>query len=60
MITLSQADIDRITDWASETEDSFMSDRGRSRYPGMTYENGIKDVMLLLEGEMTIDQLLEG
>ena len=52
-VTLTDEDLTRIYSWASEKED------GDTRYHSMTYEQGIKSMVEVLEGKMTVDDLLE-
>jgi len=42
--TLFDAEIDEVMDWCHEAEDEG------THYPGMTYEQGIKDTLYWLSG----------
>jgi hypothetical protein len=53
MKTISNDELNRIYAWACEGEDAG------GRFPGMTYENGIKDMVDLLQDNLDIDDLLE-
>lgn len=57
MITLTQSQLDQIADWAIEGQGDEGDD---SRYPSMSYEDGIRDMVSLLEGEMEVDELTGG
>lgn len=43
---VSTEDLDTLFGWACNDEGA-----GETRYPGMSYEDGIKDVILWLQGQ---------
>lgn len=46
MIEPTQSDIDTVLDKCSESQDI-----GESRYPGMTYEEGLRDAIEWMQGD---------
>jgi len=54
MKTLSQEDADKIYEYISDSIES-----GGSKFPGMTWEQGLDDMLNLLEGNMTVDELCD-
>ncbi len=52
MKLILEKDLNELNDWVNEQLDD-------SRYPGMTYERGIRDVVLWLLGEQERPDKLE-
>jgi hypothetical protein len=50
---MSQEEIDKLYDWACNEDEG-----GATRYAGMSYEDGIKAVIDVLNGEATVDELI--
>lgn len=50
---LTQEEIEKILNWAYEH-----IDQGTTRYSGMTYEQGIRDMIGLFHGEVTVEEFL--
>lgn len=50
----TQAELNQIMDWTSEAEETG------SMYPGMTYEQGVRAMCDVLQGEMTVEELIDG
>ena len=56
MENLTEDQINKIQDWADEGQGS---DRDYSRYPALSYEDGIRDMCQILLGDMSVQELLE-
>ena len=56
MENLTEDQINEIQDWADEGQGS---DRDYSRYPALSYEDGIRDMCQVLLGDMSVEELLE-
>jgi hypothetical protein len=50
---MTEAEIQKLYTWACNKEG-----HGETHYAGMTYEDGIKAVLDILEGEGTVDDLI--
>ena len=47
-------DLNKLYDWACNEDDN-----GRTRYAGMTYEDGIKAVIDFIQGNVDIKELMD-
>jgi len=53
-LILTQEQYDKLFDFAYEHDES-----GEEHFPGMTYEEGIKAVLNVIEGSSTVDEVTD-
>lgn len=51
---LTNAELNELRDFVSE------ADENGSKYPGMSYEDGIRDMIAAIENEISIEEIING
>jgi hypothetical protein len=51
---IKDSDLDKIEEWCCEGQEQG------TRYSGMTYEQGMRDIIDFIRGNMTLPEIIEG